>query len=61
MYELPDLIALLRTMNLIRVAEATGVPYGRIYRMVHTNSVPSYDTVKRVTEHIENLKLTKAA
>jgi len=61
MYELSELITLLKTMNLTKVAEAARVPYGRLYRMVHTDTAPSYDTVRRVSAYIESLKLTKAA
>jgi DNA-binding phage protein len=61
MYELTELITLLKTMNLTKVAEQSGVQYGRLYRMVHGNSGPSYDTVRRITTYIESLKLTKAA
>ena len=61
MIELDELRNLLKTMNLTKLAEETGVQYGRIYRLCHTTAAPSYDTVKRVVDHLESLKLTKVA
>lgn len=61
MIDLDELRKLLKTMNLTKISEETCVPYGRIWRLAHTEAEPSYDTVKRVADHIENLKLTKVA
>lgn len=61
MLDLEEIRVLLRDMNLVRVAEAAGIPYGRVYRLVHTERQPSYDTVKKIAEYLESRKLTKAA
>jgi DNA-binding phage protein len=61
MIDLDELRKLLKTMNLTKIADETGVPYGRIWRLAHTEAEPSFDTVKRVAVHLESLKLTKVA
>jgi DNA-binding phage protein len=49
-------------MNLSRVAEATKLHYGRIYRLAHKpEQQPSYETVSKVAAYLESRQLTKAA
>ena len=61
MLELEEIRRLLKDMNLSKVAEVTGVPYGRIWRLVHTAGSPSYETVRAMAQYLESRTLTKAA
>jgi len=62
MIDLDDIRRLLLDMNLSRVAEATGLPYGRIYRLAHKpEQQPSYETVSKVAAYLESRQLSKAA
>jgi len=62
MIDLDEIRRLLLDMNLSRVAEATGLPYGRIYRLTHRpEQMPSYETVSKVAAYLESRQLSKAA
>lgn len=61
MIDLDEIRRLLADMNLSRVAEATDLPYGRIWRLAHTERQPSFETVSRVAAYLESRQLTKAA
>ena len=63
MLNLDEIRALLLDMNLSRVSEATKVPYGRVYRLAHTDRSRSqvFETVSKVAAYLESRQLTKAA
>jgi hypothetical protein len=62
MIDLDQVRTLLLDMNLSRVSEATGLPYGRIYRLTHRpEQQPSYETVSKVTAYLESRQLSKVA
>ena len=57
MIDLDQLRTTLKAMNLSKIAEETGVPYGRIHRLTHTTTRPSFETVKAVVDYLESLKI----
>lgn len=62
MIDLEQIRSLLTDMNLARVAEATDLPYGRVYRLLHRpEQQPSFETVNRIATYLESRQLTKAA
>lgn len=61
MLELSEIRTLLKDMNLTKVAEAAEVQYGKLWRLVHTDTQPSYDTVKRIVAYLEERQIQKAA
>jgi DNA-binding phage protein len=62
MLELCEIRSALQDMNLAKVAEAAGLPYGRVYRLVHRpEHAPSFETVNKVVAYLESRKLSKAA
>ena len=61
MIELAEIRRLLLDMNLSRVAEATGIAYGRVWRLVHTETKPSYETVSKIAAYLESRQLNKVA
>lgn len=44
----------LRPMRLTDVADATGVSYGAVWRLMQPGSKPSYQTVKAITDWLES-------
>lgn len=40
--------------NLKAVAEAIGIHYNTLYRLMKTDADPSYSTVKTVSDYLEN-------
>ena len=61
MIELDELRTMLKAMNLVHVAKGSGVNYGRVYRLCHTDQQPSYDTVSKVVAYLESITPKKAA
>ena len=61
MLELDEIRRQLADMNLAKVAQAIGVPYGRIWRIMHATNEPSYSTVVALTKYLENRTTSKAA
>ena len=62
MIDLDEIRTLLKDMNLSRVAEATKLHYGRIYRLAHKpEQQPSFETVDKVAKYLESRQLSKAA
>lgn len=62
MLELSEIRRLLADRNLSKVSEASGVTYGRLYRLMHTSeSAPSHDTVTKVIAYLEDQQIQKAA
>ncbi len=44
----------LQDANLKRVAERAGVHYNALYRLMNGNTNPSYETVKKLSDYLEN-------
>jgi DNA-binding phage protein len=62
MWELAEIREALTDSNLARVAQAAGIPYGRVYRLVHRpEQAPSYETVNKVVAYLESRKLLRVA
>lgn len=61
MIELSEIRRLLADMNLAKVAEASGVPYGKVWRVVHTATKPSYETVTALVSYLEERQLKRVA
>lgn len=61
MIELSEIRRLLADRNLSKVAEASGVPYGKVWRVMHTDTKPSYETVKALVAYLEDQQIQKAA
>lgn len=61
MLNLDEIRTILRDMNLSRVAEVTKLPYGRVWRLAHTDRQPSFETVNKVAAYLESRQLSKAA
>jgi len=61
MIDINELKTMLKAMNLMHVSKGSGVNYGRVWRMVHTDTQPSYDTVQKIVKYIESITPAKAA
>ena len=61
MIELSEIRRLLADMNLQKVADATGIAYGKVWRVVHTDTKPSYDTVSGLVAYLEERQLKRVA
>lgn len=62
MIELSEIRRLLADRNLQRVADASGVSYGRLYRLMHVpEGKPSHDTVTKIVAYLEEKQLQKVA
>ena len=61
MIDINELKTMLKAMNLVHVAKGAGVNYGRVWRLVHTDTQPSYDTVQKIVKYIESITPSKAA
>lgn len=46
----------LQHSNLKAVAEAAGLHYNTVYKLMNTTSVPSYATVKALSDYFQNWK-----
>ena len=46
----------LQHSNLKAVAESIGIHYNTLYRLMKTESDPSYSTVKAVSDYLQNWK-----
>lgn len=46
----------LQHSNLKAVAESIGIHYNTLYRLMKTESDPSYSTVKTVSDYLQNWK-----
>ncbi len=54
MMEIEDLKKKLKTHNLSKVAEQSGVDKHTLYRLMSERSRPSYETVKKLVEWMES-------
>lgn len=62
MWDLNEIRAALTDMNLVKVADAAGIPYGRVYRLVHRpEQAPSFETVNKIVAYLKSRELTKVA
>ena len=62
MIELEELRRLLADLNLQKVAEASGISYGKLYRLKHVpEGQPAYDTVVKLANYFEERQLNRAA
>lgn len=46
----------LQHSNLRAVSEVTGLHYNTVYKLMNTNSVPSYATVKALSDYLQSWK-----
>jgi hypothetical protein len=61
MIDINELKTMLKAMNLVHVSKGAGVNYGRVWRLVHTDTRPSYDTVQKIVKYIDSITPIKAA
>lgn len=54
MMTLDQVKAQLKDMNLKAVADASGVHYNAVYRLVNGGTNPSYETVQKIVSYLEN-------
>ena len=46
----------LQHSNLRAVAQATGLHFNTLYKLMNTDTVPSYSTVKALSDYLQNWK-----
>jgi hypothetical protein len=61
MLELDEIRRQLTDLNLAKVAQAARLPYGRVWRVMHTTHEPSYSTAAALSKYLENRTTSKAA